>query len=177
MAEIFPNGIQAGLTLRRLVVQPAYPAPEWRLSVVLRGPSVIDLHAVPDGRNHLLHVPATTTREWLHGEYAVSVRAQRGDDIEEIDSGTVTVRPDIAQLAAGHDARSHVQRVLDAIEAVLEKRATLDQEQYRINNRELRRTPIADLLKLRDRYRGELARMKAASKGGLFGVSARVVFR
>ena len=166
MAELFPNGIQAGLTLRRLVVQPAYPAPEWRLSVVLRGPSVIDLHAVPDGRNHLLHVPATTTREW-----------QRGDDIEEIDSGTVTVRPDIAQLAAGHDARSHVQRVLDAIEAVLEKRATLDQEQYRINNRELRRTPIADLLKLRDRYRGELARMKAASKGGLFGVSARVVFR
>ena len=80
-------------------------------------------------------------------------------------------------IAAGHDARSHVQRVLDAIEAVLEKRATLDQEQYRINNRELRRTPIADLLKLRDRYRGELARMKAASKGGLFGVSARVVFR
>ena len=87
------------------------------------------------------------------------------------------MRPDIAQLAAGHDARSHVQRVLDAIEAVLEKRATLDQERYRINNRELVRTPVADLLKLRDRYRGELARMKAASKGGLFGVSARVVFR
>ncbi|RKW39818.1 MAG: hypothetical protein D8H96_12015 [Lautropia sp.] len=165
------------MTLRRLVVQPAYPAPEWRLSVVLRGPSVIDLHAVPDGRNHLLYVSATITRGWLHGEYAVSVRAQRGDDIEEIDSGTVTVRPDIAQLAAGHDARSHVQRVLDAIEAVLEKRATLDQERYRINNRELVRTPVADLLKLRDRYRGELARMKAASKGGLFGVSARVVFR
>jgi len=176
MAELFPNGIQAGLTLRRLVVQPAYPAPEWQLSVVLRGPSVIDLLAVPDGRNHLLHVPATITQGWLHGEYAVSVRMQRGDDIEEIDSGTVTVRPDIAQLAAGHDARSHVQRVLDAIEAVLEKRATLDQEQYRINNRELRRTPIADLLKLRDRYRMELQRAKAARNGTLFGV-ARVAFR
>ena len=86
------------------------------------------------------------------------------------------MRPDIAQLAAGHDARSHVQRVLDAIEAVLEKRATLDQEQYRINNRELRRTPIADLLKLRDRYRMELQRAKAARNGTLFGV-ARVAFR
>ena len=55
-----------------------------------------------------------------------------------------------------------VQRTLEAIEAVIEKRASIDQERYKINNRELWRTPIPELLVMRDRYRSELRRLKAA---------------
>jgi hypothetical protein len=47
-----------------------------------------------------------------------------------------------AYLAAqvdGYDGRDHVRRVLDAIEAVIENRATIDQQHYQINNRSLTR--------------------------------------
>lgn len=176
MTHLVPKTVTAGLSLRHVVVQPAFPAPEWRLVLVLRGPAAIDLTAQAEDEKHLFAVPAGVTAGWLSGTYSFSLRATRGDAVEEIDSGTLTIRPDLAQTPAGHDARSHVEKALDAIEAVLEKRATLDQERYRINNRELWRTPIGDLLRLRDVYRAELNRMKMAKSGKLFGVG-RVVFR
>ena len=61
---------------------------------------------------------------------------------------------------------------------MIEKRASLDQERYRINNRELYRTPIADLLKLRDLYRAEVRREQAAARGqNPFGATVRVRLR
>ena len=95
----------------------------------------------------------------------------------ELESGQIKIKPDLATLDAGHDGRDHLQRTRDAIEAVLEKRATLDQERYKINNRELVRTPISELLTLRDRYRSELRRLKAVRKGSLFDQAVRVRFR
>jgi len=54
--------------------------------------------------------------------------------------------------------------VLDAIEAVIENRATLDQESYQIGGRSLKRMPIADLMRLRQLYRAEVAGEEAAAK-------------
>jgi len=54
--------------------------------------------------------------------------------------------------------------VLESIEAVLESRASIDQESYSINNRSLARTPIPDLVVLRDKYRGEYVREKRAER-------------
>lgn len=177
MADLFPPRLTAGLTFRHTVVQAAYPAPDWVLSAVLRGPGAYTLRADGEGAAHRFHAAANVTAAWLHGTYAYSVRASRGADIVELSSGTIEIAPDLAQVAAGHDARSHVERVLAAIEAVIEKRATIDQERYRINNRELWRTPVGELLRLRDRYKADLARMKAARRGELFGRTVRVAFR
>jgi hypothetical protein len=79
--------------------------------------------------------------------------------------------------SAGFDGSTHAQRTLAAIEAVLEKRATRDQEKYSINNRELSRTPISDLLLLRDRYKTQVRMELKAKRGDLFNTSVRVVFR
>jgi hypothetical protein len=89
------------------------------------------------------------------------------------------VKPNL--LAPGADGRSFVKQALDAIEAVLAKRATKDQERYVIevngSRRELWRTPIGDLLKLRDRYRAEYnAELRAKSGSKLFGPTVRVRF-
>ena len=56
----------------------------------------------------------------------------------------------------------HVRRVIDAIEAVIERRATKDQKSYSIDGRSLERTPIDELLLLRDRYRAEWQRLLAS---------------
>jgi hypothetical protein len=47
--------------------------------------------------------------------------------------------------------------VLDAIEAVIENRATLDQQEYTIGSRHLKRMTAAELIEFRDKYRGLVA--------------------
>ncbi|UXU73696.1 hypothetical protein [Paracoccus sp. SMMA_5] len=102
----------------------------------------------------------------------------RAGDVVQIETGNMRLRPDISLIPAGHDGRSHAARVLDAIEAVLENRATMDQQKYAINNRELWRTPIPELLLLRDRYRAELRREQQAARRGqsLLGRQVKVRF-
>lgn len=177
MTGIFPSSFSAGLTFERTVTLIAYPPPDWQLSAVLRGPGAIEMEAEAIGTQHRFLVTAAETAGWEPGIYWFSIRATRGDEVAEVEAGEMTVRPDLANADSGFDGRNHVSRVLDAIEAVLEKRATLDQQSYKINNRELARTPIPELLQLRDRYRSELRRMKAARKGGLFDQAVRVRFR
>lgn len=174
---IFPASASAGLTFDRSATLTAYPAPDWALSAVLRGPSSIDLQAQASESGHRFTILAAETAEWVPGAYWYSIRAARSGDVVEVEAGEITIKPDLAGAGAGFDGRDHVRRVLDAIEAVLEKRATIDQERYTINNRELWRTPIPQLLELRDRYRSELRRMNAARKGGLFDQAVRVRFR
>ena len=55
------------------------------------------------------------------------------------------------------DTRTHARRTLDAIEAVIENRATTDQQNYAIGGRSLTRMSIDELFKFRDRYKIEVA--------------------
>lgn len=176
--SILPDKIGAGLTFSKLVTLTAYPAPVWVLSVILRGPGVINMTAIAEGSQHRLTASADVTENWVPGLYSYSARVTNGTDTHEIESGQLVVEADLASATAGHDSRSHAQRTLEAIEAVIEKRASMDQESYRINNRELNRTPISDLLKLRDLYRAEVRREQAAARGqNLFGATVRVRLR
>lgn len=165
MAEYLPNEIAAGVTLEIPITLTAYPASGWTLTLALRGPDAIDLTATADGDAHVLEADAATSAAWSPGRYWFSLRVTDGTDVVEIDSGEAEILPDLSAQAAGYDGRSHAQRVLTAIEAVIEGRASKDQERYRINNRELQRTPISDLIRLRDRYREEARRERAAAKG------------
>lgn len=177
MANIIPPSIAAGLNLDRLVTLVDYPAPAWGLSVVMRGASVIDLVATAEGSLHRLTASAATTAAWLPGSYAYSVRATRGADRFQVEGGSLTITPNLAAAEAGYDGRSQPRRTLDAINAVLEKRASQDQQKYVINNRELWRTPIPDLLMLRDRFAAEVRREDAAARGkSLWGPAVRVRF-
>ncbi|BAO20603.1 hypothetical protein [Pseudomonas phage PPpW-3] len=175
MACKFPDKISAGLTLDRLLTFTAYPAQTWTVTVLLRGKSAYDLETTAEGNQHRLRAEAAETAAWQAGDYWYSIRATDGDDVVEIEQGPVRVLPDMAAAGDGFDGRSQAQIALEAINAVLAKRATMDQERYRINNRELYRTPIADLLMLRSRYAQEVARENAARCGkSLWGQTVRV---
>lgn len=176
MSRLIPLKFSAGVTFDRLVTVTAYPAPDWTLQLLLRGPSAIEIQSTPDGTAHRFLVAAMETSDWTPGSYWYSIRAVNGDTVVEVETDEIVIAPNMAEAGDGYDGRQHAQRVLDAIEAVIERRATLDQERYTINNRELHRTPIADLLVLRDRYRAELRRMNAIKRGGLFEKSVRVRF-
>jgi hypothetical protein len=172
----FPLSIPAGVTFERSLCLDDYPASDgWSLTVALRGPQAINLTSTADGDQHDLTASAATTATWTAGLYSYSIRATKAGEVHQIEQGTIEIEPDVAAIATGVDQRSHARRTLDAIEALLENRATIDQERYRINNRELYRMPIAELLKFRDQYRAEVQREEIAARGGNGFRAVRVV--
>ncbi|MEN8412360.1 hypothetical protein ABFP33_20620, partial [Acinetobacter bereziniae] len=168
---VFPQKITAGLTLKHSINLTAYPASLWAVKAYLRGPSSIDISAEKDGNLHVINVSADVTKNYKSGYYSFSLRAVNDfGEVEEIEAGSVEVITDLAAVTGQVDTRSHAKKTLEALEAVIEGRATLDQERYRLNNRELFRTPLDILIKLRNQYRAEVSREIAKASGkSIFG--------
>ena len=112
---------------------------------------------------HRCAAAAATTALWTPAEYSWTARMSSGAEVYEVDRGTVTLAANPA-TAASYDGRSHARKALDAIEAVLEGRATLDQEEYTIGGRSLKRTPVEQLIRFRQRYKQEVVGEDAAAR-------------
>lgn len=170
----FPAEATAGLNFQAL----ANYAVGWVLTALLRGPAALTLTATVEAGAYTFAAKGGDTAAWTPGLYAVSVRATSGDDVLELYSGQLRVLPDMASVSAGFDPRSENEKALDAINAVLEKKAGQDQMRYRINNRELWRTPVTDLLKLKSVYTTLVRREHARKRGSsFFGRAIPVMFR
>ncbi len=157
-----PETLRAGDTWKwRREDLADYPAPTWTLTYRFKSPSSgFEITAAADGTYFDITVAASATAAYPAGEYDYIGRVSSGTEKYTVATGRLTVTPDLAQNEAANpfDTRSHARKVLEAIEAVIEKRATQDQEAYTINGRSLQRTPVAELLALRDRYRLEVTR-------------------
>jgi hypothetical protein len=148
------------------------------LNAVIRGPQPINLTATASGADHLFSADAATTEGWVPGTYWYSLRATMGSAIMEAGSGQICVLADLANVTGVYDGRSQNEIALEAIDAVMAKRATQDQLRYKINERELWRTPVADLLKMRAYYAVQVARERARASGrSRFGRPVIVKFR
>lgn len=134
----------------------------YTLSYVLRlegaGSTSYTITATASGTDYLVEVASATTATYTPGRYQWQAYITRNSDSARItlESGSLEVVPNRNVSTA--DPRSHVKIVLDAIEAVLESRATKDQMSYTIAGRSLSRMPIADLLTFRDKYKAEYQR-------------------
>lgn len=152
-----------------------YPATAWSLTVLLRGPKSIDLPTTAEGDQFKIYASAGVTETWPAGDYWYTLRVTDAVDVFDAGKGQTTITPDIAAIPDGYDGRTPNEIALAAIEAVIAKRATMDQERYRINNRELYRTSIADLLKLRSHYIALVNRERARACGkSIWGKVIRV---
>lgn len=124
----------------------------------------IEVIASASGTDYLVEVAASSTTNYEPGRYWWQAFITRTSDSERVTIGNgffdVIADSDVSLT----DPRSHAKKVLEAIEAVIETRATKDQESYTINGRTLSRTPIADLIVLRDKYRQEVNGEEAAQK-------------
>ena len=136
-----------------------YPSSAYTLKYSFRldgaGATEIQITASANGTAFKIEVGASTSTSYTAGNYQWQSYLTRNSDNERvtIDSGYIEIRPN--RDLATTDPRSHFKIVLDNIEAVIEERATKDQEAYSINGRSLSRTPIADLQQLADSYRGK----------------------
>lgn len=155
-----------------------YPAGTWTLAYYLLNASGrIAITASAQGTDHLVDVAAATTKAWAAGFYDVQGYVTSGSDRRLAWSGRIEILPNFA-LAGSLDYRSHARRVLEAIEAVLESKATGDQLEYTIGSRSLKKMTHEELIRVRGRYKAEVEQEDIAERiaNGLGGGN-KVVFR
>ena len=142
-----------------------YPASTWTLAYTLLHATLakITITASADGDDHSVDESAATTAAWAAGTYNWKAFVTNVAIRHQVDEGQIIIEPDYASLT-NYDARVHAEKVLAAIEAVIEGRATKDQESYTIEGRTLQRTPIPDLIVLRDKYKAEVGGLRKAER-------------
>lgn len=174
-----PTELRAGLTWqwRREDLRERYPAGVWVLTYYYKKTGAtaanFSVTASADGTAHLVNVPKGTTASRVPGDYTWVALVDNGTEQFEIDHGGLSLLPRYDQ-AVNLDDRSHARIVLDAIRAVLQKRATKDQEEYSIAGRTLKRTPLADLRQLERDYAARVADETAQAEGRPTGPLGRI---
>jgi hypothetical protein len=151
------------------LVIPTGEAPKasagWALTYALvKTGARIAITAAASGDDHLVSIAAATTAGYAAGTYAWQAYVTKTTERYLVGSGTIRILPNFAAAAGGHDARSHVKRVLDAIEAKLEARASKEQEQMVVGGQVVGMMPIHRLLEWRDRYRAAYENEQAAER-------------
>ena len=114
-----PELIYAGQTLQWSRSLSDYPADTYTLKYYLSGPADVTLTAAAyNTTDHLISETAATTAAWTYGIYEWRCFAEITATGEKrfVDKGFITVK-----TTAG---KSHAKTMLDAIEAILEGRAT-----------------------------------------------------
>lgn len=170
-----------GDTLDFLTTVEDYPpADGWTLKYRLVprvSGTAITITAATEGTDYRVQEAPATTAAWTAGEYTWTSWVEKSGARYTVDQGLVTLKVNPATISA-YDGRSHARKVLDAIDAVIESRATQDQMEYAINGRSLKRTPIADLIKMRQHYAAEVKREeKAASLAAGVHPGGKIQFR
>lgn len=127
------------------------------------GNHAFTINATEANSTYFIEVSSATTAGYNAHDYVWDAYITKTADSSRIrvDYGRVHLSHNLANTNA--DQRSHAKKVLDAIESVIEGRATIDQSSMSIAGRSLSRLTIDELFTFRDRYRAEyLKEIKAA---------------
>ncbi len=113
------------------------------------------LTATEANDTYYIEAASSSTTGYAIGDYIWEAYITKASDSNRVmvDSGRTTITQNLADTNA--DLRSHAKKVLDAIEAVIENRASMDQSSMSIAGRSLSRMSIDELMTFRDRYKAE----------------------
>lgn len=163
-----PHEILAGDTLQWKKSLSDYPASGgWTLKYrLINASGKIDITAAADGIDHLITVTAATSAAYTAGTYTWTSYVEKGSGASleryTLSTGTIIVKPSLATQTTGYDTRSHVKKVLDALESLLEGKASRDAQQITIAGQSITKMPPEELLQWRDyyadKYQTELAK-------------------
>ncbi|TRZ97664.1 MAG: hypothetical protein D4R80_06535, partial [Deltaproteobacteria bacterium] len=123
------------------------------------GQAAVTLAAAGSGTSFTTTVvPASST--FAAGEWGWTAYVEKGSggSLERytLADGTVKVKPSLIGAAATTDLRSHAQKMLDGITAVLEGRASHAESSLLINGREVQYIKPADLERWKESYQRQV---------------------
>jgi uncharacterized transporter YbjL len=116
----------------------------------------LDVTATTSGTEWSSTITAVQSAALPAGVYQWASYASKAGVRLTLYSGTITITANLAAANSTFEARSHNRKMLDAIEAMLESRATKEQQEYTIGTRSLKYIPILELLQLRESYKREV---------------------
>lgn len=160
--QALPGQLTAGDSWSWLWASADYsPAEGWAAAFRLVGPGIaFSIGTVAEDSGFRAGASATITGALVVGARGVPCTligwVSRAADRFQVYSAPCLLLPDPATVTG--DLRGHATRTLEAINALLEGRATKDQQSYKLGDRELSRIPIPELLQLRDYYASEARR-------------------
>lgn len=142
------------------------PADGWELSAVLvQSDDVQTITATDnlDGR-YLVTISQADSAAFQPGIYRYQIRVSDGAKTHLLEAGIVDVSQSFASVTDGYDAREHAEKVLEAIEAVLERKATQDQSSMSVEGRQISRYSPEELWQMRRRYQWEVRKIRDAER-------------
>lgn len=147
---------------------PDYPATLWTLKYFFRGPSTKDITATADGDNYSITIAAVDSEKWSEGDYWWQAYGEKGtgQNIERyaVGEGRLQVIQKFAMVYDEYDGRSHVKKVLDAIELAIEGRASRTDLEYEIAGRRIQHMGPEELIKWHSHYKYLYDQEKSAEK-------------
>lgn len=171
-----PATMRAGDSVNWLLSFAGYPATDgWTLAVTLINHAGKETIAgTASGDSFAVTVPAATTADWDVGVYAWAALITLGADRVTAGIGQIEVLADLGTLTT-HDRRTNAEICLANIEAVIQGKATVDNLEYEVNDRRLKKYSWAELLQARAHFKAEVAREQRAASGKT--TSGRVAVR
>ena len=155
-----PNELQLGdfWAWKRTDLSTDYPTASYSLSYefnLVDGSTAANFTLTATESNNEYIIETSNTTSYTSGEYNWVAYITRSSDSARIklSEGFTEIQENYATTTSS--VRSHAKKVLDAIEAVIENRATMDQSSMSIAGRSLSRLTIDELLQFRDRYKAE----------------------
>lgn len=156
-----PTSMVAGDSLRvvRADLATAYPAADGYSATFIfvpeRGGSAVTIDGEASSGGWMLFAAGSVTADWAAGLWRWSVKVEGGDGRFTAENGSIQVQPDPASAA---DTRTHARKVLEAVEAAIEGRASkTDLETTLADGRQIKRMSHEELVKMRKTYAGLVA--------------------
>lgn len=167
-----PAIIYAGDTLlfNRTVLN--YPASEgWTLKFVLLATGnnatgqepITFTNSGTTGDVYNFDVAPTVTDGWQPGFYQFAAYVELNGARYTVATGRFEIKLNLETAGQGDDPRSRNQQILDAIDNLLQGRASADVQMYRIGNRELTKMTPAELIELKEYYEARVRKERIAA--------------
>lgn len=153
-----PHSIVAGETLCARLTHATAAS----VSLVLVGPGKKTLDFIQEGQSWNL---SEDTAGWAVGAYAWQVWTESPGGRCVASSGRLQIAADLATVDAGEDPRTLAEKNVEALEAMLGGTANLSTKRYRINNRELEKYSISELMQLLEYWKGQVRAKKPRREG------------
>lgn len=154
-----PPKLTAGESVSWTWFDSRFPASTWTLTYSLVSASVqILITATADGDKHLVEIGKATSDAYTVGSYEWQAHVDNGTERYQVAVGVMEIVADFADQTGGIDNRSHVKKVLDALEAVIEGRASKSQLMQMVGGVQVQYMTLTEQTQLRKQYAAEYRR-------------------
>lgn len=116
---------------------------------------------------------AVNTSTWKPGGYICEIRSVLAGVTSVIARLSLSILPSLTSLPAGADIRTDAEKAVANIEAMLAGGASLEARRYKINNRELERYGVGELMTLLSYWKRMVQRERRLA-AGITGLGPRI---